>query len=105
MCVQEEDLHEAFSEFGEVKNIFMNLDRQTGFVKGYALIEYALKAEAQAAIDAMNGAVLLTQKLKVDYAFKKGDIKRGSRGECLTAPALHAAMFLFLHWKPSCTQQ
>eukprot|EP00199_Chlamydomonas_sp_CCMP681_P005027 CAMPEP_0119102566 /NCGR_PEP_ID=MMETSP1180-20130426/1274_1 /TAXON_ID=3052 ORGANISM="Chlamydomonas cf sp, Strain CCMP681" /NCGR_SAMPLE_ID=MMETSP1180 /ASSEMBLY_ACC=CAM_ASM_000741 /LENGTH=145 /DNA_ID=CAMNT_0007086877 /DNA_START=132 /DNA_END=569 /DNA_ORIENTATION=+ len=74
---QEEDLHEAFSEFGEVKNIFMNLDRQTGFVKGYALIEYASKAEAQAAIDAMNGADLLTQKLKVDYAFKKGDIKRG----------------------------
>ncbi|KAL6752499.1 hypothetical protein V8C86DRAFT_2753144 [Haematococcus lacustris] len=74
---QEEDLHEAFSEFGEVKNIYMNLDRQTGFVKGYALIEYKKKTEAQAAINAMNGAELLTQKIKVDYAFKKGDIKRG----------------------------
>ena len=77
--MQEEDLHEAFSEFGEIKNIYMNLDRQTGFVKGYALIEYKSKKEAQAAIDAMNGAELLTQKLKVDFAFKKGDVKRGGR--------------------------
>uniref|UniRef100_A0A7S0WT30 RNA-binding protein 8A n=1 Tax=Chlamydomonas leiostraca TaxID=1034604 RepID=A0A7S0WT30_9CHLO len=76
---QEEDLHEAFSEFGEIKNIYLNLDRQTGFVKGYALIEYKKKTEAKAAIDAMNGAELLTQKIKVDYAFKKGDIKKGGR--------------------------
>eukprot|EP00983_Pelagomonas_calceolata_P051809 1142571-Pelagomonas_calceolata.AAC.2 len=69
-CAQEEDLHEAFSEFGEIKNIYMNLDRQTGFVKGYALIEYKTKREAQAAIDAMNGAELLTQNVVVDYAFK-----------------------------------
>lgn len=67
---QEEDLHEAFSEYGEIKNIYMNLDRQTGFVKGYALIEYKTKREAQAAIDAMNGAELLTQNVVVDYAFK-----------------------------------
>jgi len=63
-------LHEAFSEYGEIKNIYMNLDRQTGFVKGYALIEYKTKREAQSAIDAMNGAELLTQNVVVDYAFK-----------------------------------
>ncbi len=72
-------MHEAFSEFGEVKNIYMNLDRLTGYPKGYALIEYRKQAEAQGAIDAMNGAELLTQKIKVDFAFKKGDVKRGGR--------------------------
>jgi hypothetical protein len=44
-----------------VKNIYMNLDRRTGFVKGYALVEYGSKGEAQAAIDDMEGKELLTQ--------------------------------------------
>ncbi len=75
----EEDIHEMFSEVGDVKHTYLNLDRRTGYVKGYAMVEYATKAEAQEAIKAFNNAELLTQQIGVTWCFSKGPTKKPVR--------------------------
>eukprot|EP00937_MAST-01D_sp_MAST-1D-sp2_P005643 g5643.t1 len=73
---QEDDILDKFADFGEVKNIHLNLDRRTGFVKGYALLEFQERSEAEAAISKLDGADILGQRVQVDWAFVEG----GRRG-------------------------
>ncbi|KAL7423668.1 hypothetical protein Q5752_001250 [Cryptotrichosporon argae] len=67
----EEDLQDLFGEFGDVKNMSMPLNRRTGYVMGYALIEYALKSEAEAAIKGTDGTTFLEKTIHTDFAFTK----------------------------------
>ncbi|SPO30699.1 related to Y14, exon junction complex [Ustilago trichophora] len=68
----EEEVIDKFLDYGSVRSCHLNLDRRTGYVKGYALLEFAEQEEAQAAIQACSeGLTLLDQDLKADFAFVK----------------------------------
>jgi RNA-binding protein 8A len=70
----EDDVLDKFNDYGKVRSINLNLDRQTGFAKGYALIEYATQREAEAAITGMNGQQLLGEEVRVTWTFITGSV-------------------------------
>ena len=64
----EQSLREAFATSGTVDSVSVITDRDTGQSKGFAFIEMATDAEAQAATQAMNGVSLDGRPLKVSEA-------------------------------------
>ena len=53
--VRDDELNALFSQFGKVTSARVIIDRETQRSKGFAFVEMADDAEAQAAIDALNG--------------------------------------------------
>ena len=51
----EDELRQMFGQYGEIVDLKLIIDRMTGRSKGFAFVEFADEATAQAAIEAMNG--------------------------------------------------
>ncbi len=64
----EQDLSDKFAACGTVKSVKLITDRETGQFKGFGFIEMASDAEAQAAIDSLNGTDYKGQTMKVNEA-------------------------------------
>ena len=56
--VRDESLQAAFAQFGTVTSAKVMMDRETGRSKGFGFVEMGSDAEAQAAINGMNGQAL-----------------------------------------------
>jgi RNA recognition motif-containing protein len=66
--VRDESLQAAFSQFGNVASAKVMMDRDTGRSKGFGFVEMGNDAEAQAAINGMNGQSLEGRPLVVNEA-------------------------------------
>ncbi|WP_066705435.1 RNA recognition motif domain-containing protein [Curvibacter delicatus] len=66
--VRDEDLQQAFSQFGTVTSAKVMMERDTGRSKGFGFVEMGSDAEAQAAINGMNGQPLSGRSLVVNEA-------------------------------------
>ena len=62
----EEDLWEAFEEFGQVASVTILKDTVSGKSGGFAFVEMPIRAEAKSAIIALNGTELKGRILRVE---------------------------------------
>ena len=66
--VRDEDMQQAFAEFGAVTSAKVMMERDTGRSKGFGFVEMGTDAEAQAAIQGMNGQSLGGRAIVVNEA-------------------------------------
>ena len=66
--VRDDSLQAAFAQFGTVTSAKVMMDRETGRSKGFGFVEMGSDAEAQAAINGMNGQALDGRPLVVNEA-------------------------------------
>lgn len=71
--VRDDSLQQAFAQFGTVNSAKVMMDRDTGRSKGFGFVEMGSDAEAQAAINGMNGQALEGRPVIVNEARPRED--------------------------------
>ena len=66
--VTHEELRRLFEAYGQVVQVHIIVDRDTGLPRGFAFVEMTNDAEAEKAIRALNGSILRDRTLDVNYA-------------------------------------
>jgi cold-inducible RNA-binding protein len=76
----EVSVRSLFEEYGAVDRVNLVTDRDTGQQRGFAFIEMPIDAEAERAIENLNGTELNGRALNVNEARPKGDRGFGHGG-------------------------
>lgn len=63
--VDEAVLHAAFIPYGEIIEVHIAMDSNTGLRRGYGSVTYELRGDAEEAMDNLNDAELFGKRIKV----------------------------------------
>jgi len=77
--IRDDELQQAFAQFGSVSSAKVMMDRETGRSKGFGFVEMSSDAEAQAAINGMNGQALDGRAIVVNEARPREERPGGFR--------------------------
>src|SRR3954467_10967855 len=74
--IEEADLRESFEAYGAVDSVKIITDKFTGRSKGFGFVEMSNDAEAQKAIDELNGATVQGRTIVVNKSEPKPEGER-----------------------------
>src|SRR5262249_41948315 len=75
------EVQNLFSEIGEIRDVYLPMDRQSGRPRGFAFVEFASDEDAAKAIEKFNGFTLSGRALRVNAAEDRP--RTGGRGRRL----------------------
>lgn len=78
-AVQDEDLREFFTEYGEVSSAKVIMDKFTNRSKGFGFVEMPDDAAAQKAIAELDGGIVEGRAIKVMIAKPREERPQGNR--------------------------
>ena len=76
----EEDLKQSFGAFGDIVSVSVVMDHYSGKSRGFAFVEMASKANAEAAVAGLNGKELNNRTIIVNEARPRKDDRNTTRG-------------------------
>jgi RNA recognition motif-containing protein len=77
--VNENELQELFSEFGEIASVNLIMDHFSGRSKGFGFVDMPNNSEADTAIKALNKSMLKGREIKVNQVQPQRRNKRDKR--------------------------
>ncbi|KAF2292308.1 hypothetical protein GH714_018841 [Hevea brasiliensis] len=69
--VDEKSLKDAFSSFGDVTEVRIMYDKDSGRSRGFGFVNFSKEDEAICAKDAMDGKALLGRPLRISFALER----------------------------------
>ena len=78
--VNEDDLQQAFSAYGQVATVNIIKDKFSGESRGFGFVDMPAKAEAEAAISGLNGTDLKGRTITVNEARPRTESRGGGGG-------------------------